>query len=226
MKPFLCIPSWDGSISCDTFASLWGVIQGAVLHDALLHVQNHDVVRVRNRAAFEFLRSDCSHLWFVDADVGFSVDVPKALMASGLDFCAAVYPKKAIKWGVPREEMLDWPFKPGELGQGMVYHGGHPYQRAEFLPMGCALLSRAVVEDVSARAEVYNHPFESGGKVHQIPNIFGQLMYPDPVGQSLLPEDFSFTARARAAGYDAWALLDPVCTHTGSYRFNAKEIGT
>ena len=63
--------------------------------------------------------------------------------------------------------------------------------------------------------------------MHQIPNIFGQLMYPDPGGKtsSLLPEDFSFTARAIYAGYDAWALLDPVCTHTGSMRFDAREIG-
>lgn len=225
MKPFLCIPSWDGNITVDTFTSLWGVIRGAVLNEALLHVQNHDVVRVRNRAAYEFLRSDCSHLWFVDADVGFSPEVPRALFESGLDFCAAVYPKKAIKWGVPRTEMLDWPFKPGELGAGMATFGGRPFQRAQFLPMGCALISREVVECVSELAEVYNHPFEPGGPVHQVPNIFGQLLYPDPVGQSLLPEDYSFTARAATAGFDAWALLDPVCTHTGSMRFDAREIG-
>ena len=192
MKPFLCIPSWDGNITVDTFRSLWGVIQGAVLNDALLHVQNHDVVRVRNRAAYEFLRSDCSHLWFVDADVGFSPDVPRALFESGLDFCAAVYPKKAIHWGVPRTRMLDWPFKPLVAGECATVNG-HAYQRAEFLPMGCTLIDRGVVEAVSAKADCYSHPFTPGGEVHQIPNIFGQLMYPDPGGDtySLLPEDIS-----------------------------------
>ncbi len=228
MKPFLAIPSWDGKISVDTFRSLWGVIRGAVLDQAGLMVQGHDVVRMRNMAAYRFLRSDCSHLWFVDADVGFDTDVPKALFESGLDFCAAVYPKKAIRWGVPRTEMLDWPFKPGELGAGAVTVNGRPFQRAEFLPMGCAVIDRGGIEALSAAAETYSQPLsDEGPEPHQIPNIFGLMMYPDPGGQtqSMLPEDYSFTARARAAGFDAWALLDPVCTHTGSMRFDAREIG-
>ena len=229
MKPFLCIPSWDGKISVDTFTSLWGVIRGAMLNTADIHVAGVDVVRMRNMAAYRFLRSDCSHLWFVDADVGFDTDVPRALFESGLDFCAAVYPKKKILWGKQRTHMLDWPVKMLGTGDECMLYNGVPFKKAEFLPMGCALIDRGVVEAVSASVKTYSQPLpdEKSGIPHQIPDIFENLMYPDPGGEtySKLPEDYSFTARARAAGFDAWALLDPVCTHTGSMRFDAREIG-
>lgn len=61
------------------------------------------ITRARNYCADEFLRSDCSHMLFIDSDITFDAnDVigMLALMAedSEYDIMCAPYPKKCISW--------------------------------------------------------------------------------------------------------------------------------
>jgi hypothetical protein len=61
------------------------------------------ITRARNYAVDEFMRSDCSHFLFVDADIGFDPIHVIQLMAlqteeSPYDIIGAVYPKKCISW--------------------------------------------------------------------------------------------------------------------------------
>lgn len=64
------------------------------------------ITRARNYCADEFIRSDCTHMLFIDADIGFNANDVLALMAiqdpdaanDGYDIIAAPYPKKCISW--------------------------------------------------------------------------------------------------------------------------------
>jgi hypothetical protein len=62
------------------------------------------VQRARNYCVDEFLRSDCTHLLFIDADIGFSPEDVVNLMAVQISdpekysVVAATYPKKTICW--------------------------------------------------------------------------------------------------------------------------------
>lgn len=61
------------------------------------------IQRARNYCVDEFLRSDCTHLLFIDGDIGFNpndVLVLLALMSdeSPYDVLCAPYPKKTISW--------------------------------------------------------------------------------------------------------------------------------
>lgn len=61
------------------------------------------ITRARNYAVDEFMRSDCTHFIFVDADIGFDPMYIVQLMAlqtdqSPYDIIGAVYPKKTISW--------------------------------------------------------------------------------------------------------------------------------
>ena len=219
MKILLVIPSVDGRITCETFRSLWGAARdpGLLLETRAL-VWNQDVCRVRNRAAYEFLRSDADVLWFVDADVGFEPDVPRAMLASGLSFVAAAYPKKKIRWGEPRERMLEWTFQAVPESKPEVV-AGRPFQECTLVPMGCTMIRQEIVQLVASSVESYVDTYD--GEDHEVPDCFGHLT----VGRAKLPEDYSFCVRARKLGARAWTLLDPICTHTGGYTFNAREIG-
>lgn len=61
------------------------------------------ITRARNYCADEFMRSDCTHLMFIDSDIGFD---PKDVMAmvamasdeSDYDVLCGPYPKKCISW--------------------------------------------------------------------------------------------------------------------------------
>lgn len=97
MRLFLVIPTIDGKLTADTFSSLWRLARADVHFDPRVMAWNQDVVRVRNRAVYEFLKSDADVLWFVDADAGFPPEVPKRMVeaiAAGKDLVAAAYPKK------------------------------------------------------------------------------------------------------------------------------------
>ncbi len=61
------------------------------------------ITRARNYCVDEFLRSDCTHLLFIDSDIGFGYKDVLTLLhltdpATGYDIVTAPYPKKTISW--------------------------------------------------------------------------------------------------------------------------------
>src|SRR6056300_1836246 len=61
------------------------------------------ITRARNYCVDEFLRSDCSHMIFIDSDIGFNwKDVITLLHLcnedDGMDVVCGPYPKKTIAW--------------------------------------------------------------------------------------------------------------------------------
>ena len=56
------------------------------------------ITRARNYLVDEFLRSDCSHLLFIDSDIHFNPQDVLALMAIDKDVIGGPYPKKSINW--------------------------------------------------------------------------------------------------------------------------------
>ena len=57
------------------------------------------ITRARNYITDEFLRSDCSHMLFIDSDVHFNPQDVLAMMALDKDLIGGPYPKKSINWG-------------------------------------------------------------------------------------------------------------------------------
>jgi hypothetical protein len=61
------------------------------------------VTRARNYCADEFMRSDCTHMLFIDSDIGFDANDIFAMLGLSLqnddyDILCAPYPKKTISW--------------------------------------------------------------------------------------------------------------------------------
>jgi hypothetical protein len=56
------------------------------------------ITRARNYLVDEFLRSDCTHMLFIDADVHYNASDVVALLALDKDVIGGPYPKKAINW--------------------------------------------------------------------------------------------------------------------------------
>lgn len=61
------------------------------------------ITRARNYCVDEFMRSDCTHLMFIDSDIGFDPRDVIAMLAlqsddSEYDVIAGPYPKKCISW--------------------------------------------------------------------------------------------------------------------------------
>jgi hypothetical protein len=56
------------------------------------------ITRARNYLVDEFLRSECTHLLFIDSDINYNAQDVVALMALDKDVIGGPYPKKAINW--------------------------------------------------------------------------------------------------------------------------------
>lgn len=104
---FLAVPMYGGNCngmfarSCMDLAALckhYGIsLQVYFLFNESL------VTRARNYCVDEFMRSDSTHLMFIDSDIGFNPQDVLALMAlqsdeSEYDIIAGPYPKKTIAW--------------------------------------------------------------------------------------------------------------------------------
>lgn len=74
------------------------------------------IQRARNYLADEFLRSDFTHLLFIDADIEFNPQDIIAMLALDKDIIGAPYPKKSVNWSNIKAAILKNPeINPGEL---------------------------------------------------------------------------------------------------------------
>jgi hypothetical protein len=56
------------------------------------------ITRARNYLVDEFLRSDCTHMLFIDSDIHYNPQDVIALLALDKDVIGGPYPKKSINW--------------------------------------------------------------------------------------------------------------------------------
>lgn len=78
------------------------------------------ITRARNYLVDEFLRSDSTHLLFIDADIHYDPQDILALIALDKDIIGAPYPKKSINWRNVATALINNPaLNPAEL-EGLI----------------------------------------------------------------------------------------------------------
>lgn len=74
------------------------------------------ITRARNYLVDEFLRSECTHMLFIDSDIHFNPQDVIALLALDKDVIGGPYPKKSINWNNVAHAARTQPdLPPGEL---------------------------------------------------------------------------------------------------------------
>lgn len=74
------------------------------------------ITRARNYLVDEFLRTDFTHLLFIDSDIHYNPQDVIAMLALDQDVIGGPYPKKSINWGNIKHAVLNNPdIDPGEL---------------------------------------------------------------------------------------------------------------
>lgn len=106
-KLMVCTPMYGGmcagtytkaSTDLSTVAARYGV------EVKFFYLFNESLItRARNYCVDEFMRSDCTHMIFLDSDIGFDYNDVLAMLAlmtedSEYDIMCAPYPKKTIAW--------------------------------------------------------------------------------------------------------------------------------
>lgn len=199
------------------------------------------VQRARNYVVDEFMRSDCSHLLFIDADIGFN---PKdALTLLGIqiqdpenyDIICGPYPKKTIAWekiamaakkGYGKEN----PFELEAFTSDFVFNpvkGTKQFALSEPVEVqeagtGFMLISRNALEKYrDAYPELQYKPdhvrTDNFDGSRNITAYFDCVI--DEESKRYLSEDYFFCKKARAIGLKVWMCPWMQLNHVGSYIF-------
>lgn len=104
---FLGVPMYGGMCTgmfCRSVIDLAVLMNQWGVKLQLYYLFNESLItRARNYVSDEFMRSDCTHLMFIDSDIGFDPRDVLAMLAmssedSEYDVLAGPYPKKTISW--------------------------------------------------------------------------------------------------------------------------------
>jgi len=184
------------------------------------------ITRGRNYIADSFLKSSCSHLMFIDADISFDSDAIRRLLQTKEDFVCAPYPKKFIDWKTIKQKGMfsdanhlknygasyvinyinsrQIP-EPNKKGLVEIKHAG----------TGFMLLSREVflkMRNLCRQARASNF----GDFSNWYTEYFKTDVDEDGVLQS---EDWVFCNQWRDLGGKIWLMQDIKLDHTGTYTY-------
>lgn len=201
------------------------------------------IQRARNYLADEFLRSNCTHLLFIDSDVAFNPQDVFALIALDKDIIGAPYPKKSISWkniyAAAKKNVLSLKegeedkFDPGSLA-GLVGEyvfnpipGTKSFKISEPLEVmeigtGFMLIKRKVFEEMEKEFPHLSYRPDHAGQANfdgsrYIHNFFSVEI--DPDSHRLLSEDYLFCRNWRQIGGHIWYCPWMKTTHVGTYGF-------
>lgn len=190
------------------------------------------ITRARNALAHQFLKTDCTHLFFIDADIRFNAGDVLPMLEAGKDIICGIYPKKEINWqGV--KNALD----AGVDVDSLKHHTGSfvvnlvGYSGSVTVPInepveiwnggtGFMIIKREVFEKLADLVPAYtNDVTDLAGnlKAEEIKEYFATSI--EPGTNRLLSEDYHFCRIWREAGGQIFAAPWAHLSHIGSYVF-------
>jgi len=237
IKLFVATPMYEGMCTCnylngmiDLFANCTGYEIPAFFYGT----ENQSLIqRARNESVAAFLETDCTHLLFIDADIGFSGKDALSLLflaasdkEKQYDVLAGPYPKKTFFWnGVKTavEKRLGSEDPQSLKHFGMEYAFLMSEQQPFYLkkPMevlkagtGFMLIPRRVFTKFK---EVYPKQLYSGRKSREECAFFDCII--DPVTKHYWAEDYMFCSYVRKMGGKVWIAPWLELSHQGSHTF-------
>lgn len=200
------------------------------------------ITRARNYCADEFLRSDCTHLMFIDSDIGFDPNHVLALLAlmdqdadDDRDVMCGPYPKKCISWekvklAVERGFADE---NPNELERYIGDFVFNP-RNANAIPIdapaevlesgtGFMMIRRSAFSKVAEKFPELSYKPDHARTEHFDGSREIMAFFMDPIcpkTKRLLSEDYFFCQKVWEAGGKVWLCPWMELKHVGSYVFS------
>jgi len=199
------------------------------------------ITRARNYLVDEFLRTDYTHMMFIDSDIHFDPNDVIALLALDKDVIGGPYPKKSINWGNIAETARRNPdLNPKELenlvGEYVfnVVKGTQQFQVSEPLEVmeigtGHMMIKRQVFEKLAEAFPNIRYKPDHVGQAHfdgsrYIHAYFDTVIdtadsYIGGGSDRYLSEDYMFCQMWRKIGGQVWLCPWMKTQHIGTYAF-------
>lgn len=198
------------------------------------------ITRARNYCVDEFMRSDATHLMFIDSDIGFNPQDVLALMAlaaddSPYDIIAGPYPKKCISWEKVKMA-VDKGFADKDANELEKFVGDYvfnPKSGAQTIPIGepvevleagtgFMMVRKSTFKKFAEKFPEYSYRPDHIRTEHfdgtrEIMQYFQAEI--DPASKRYLSEDYWFCQKIQEAGLRTWFCPWMKLQHVGTYIF-------
>lgn len=243
---FLAVPMFGGQCNGTFAKSICDLHVLCTAHGIKLDTYflfNESLIqRARNYCADAFLRSDCTHLLFVDADIGFNAQDVLTMLAmaddeSPYDILCGPYAKKCITWekikyavdkGLADQDpkvlerfVGDYVFNPAP--GTTVVPMDQPFEVLES-GTGFMLIKRNVFTKFAEAypGQSYKPDHARSAEFDGSREIVAYFDCPiDPETKRYLSEDYYFCQQSRKIGLKVWLCPWMQLTHAGSYVFGS-----
>ena len=246
-KLFVATPMYGGNchgMYCKSTADLSKLCTHYGIEVKFFYLFNESLItRARNYCVDEFMRSDYTHLMFIDSDIGFDPNDVLTLLAlmdtdnpdNDKHIMCGPYPKKTIAWEKIKRA-VDKGFaddNPGELERFVGDYVFNPAQGQSQVRLDEPV---KVLEGGTGFMMVTKHAFEEFDKAYpdysykpdhvrtkhfdgsrEIMMYFQALI--DEKTRRYLSEDYMFCQWMQKVGVDTWMCPWMKLLHTGSYTF-------
>jgi len=199
------------------------------------------ITKARNILVEGFLKSNATHLLFLDADLGFDGDDVIRMIQADRDIIGGQYAKKKINWDVVKRVVNAVPDIPGPhinaviaestfrpIGDSLTFDINQPVE-VESIATGMMLVKREVFETMAQRMP--ETEIISGGSETMDPKTMTRITDPhrkshaffdtsiDPVTKAYTSEDFTFCKRWRELGGQVFLAPWTRTVHVGTYEY-------
>jgi hypothetical protein len=219
-----------------TFSLLWlrGVLEEAGIEMHYSFIMNEALIqRARNNQVHMFLKTKCTHLLFIDADIRFNAPDVLSMLQADKDMICGMYPLKHIDWSRVHQAVTN-----GVPAEQLVYHStnvvanllipettvtvqeGVPYEVKD-AGTGFMLIKRRVFEELTEVVPSYtNNTRDLGGGIAPMEKIKEFFACPiDPATNTLMSEDYYLCDLWRRNGGQVFVAPWVQLGHMGSYTF-------
>lgn len=208
-KLFIGIPAYDGKLNIKTAYGLAQMMPEAMrlgVAVTLSDISNCSLITLaRNALVHEFLKTDCTELLFIDADVVVTPDDIFRLMAQGgtQDISAGAYPRRAKDKKFFTD--LYW-----DENENLEFVGS--LMRVKRVGTGFMLIQRHVIEKMVEAHPEWEYSNTDGAKLHALFDF-------SIVNGQYVGEDYLFCDRATQMGFKVFIDVDISLPHVGTEAF-------
>jgi hypothetical protein len=239
-KVFVATPMYGGMCTgfyTQSLLMMQMIFMQQGVESALSFVFNESLIqRARNSLVHAFLKTDATHLLFIDADLRFDPHGVYHMLEANKDVICGIYPKKEINWpmvkmaveaGVPVDDLKhhtgSWVIN---LAEYAGYASVHPAKPFEIWAggTGMMLIKRRVFEKLKATTDTYvNDMVDLAGTIGEKDRIYNFFSLSiEPGTERLLSEDYHFCREWRQIGGKIYAAPWLTPGHVGTYLFEGQ----
>jgi len=241
VKLFIATPQYGGMCSgyfCQSMLQFQNLLTQVGVQASYSFLFNESLItRARNALVHGFLKTDYTHLFFIDADIKASAQELLGMVgfSDECDILCGIYPKKEINWpnvqqafqnGVPVNEVSRYT---GSFVINLVGYQGEQTvavdKPAEVWNggTGCMLIARSVFETMKKKRAVGTYRNDVGdvsGTLQPAERVYEFFKTSiEPKTRRLLSEDFHFCHTWRKLGGKVHCAPWVTLGHLGSYLF-------